>query len=355
MGVQIQEKNGYLHLIVRQRGRKPVWRALGLKLTGDRELDKDIRNLAEVQKARAALRLATGEWGEVDPVGGKTTFVAYAEGLAAKQSPHNHLPHSLKYVRGYFQERRLEAIEEVALEGYKEYLLAQETLALSTASHYLAAAKAVLRRAFRDRLIVRYPGDRVTGIKAPEPVIGYLTDEELAALAAHPLTSRRGAEICRAFLFGCMVGLRKSDLYSLTWGHIQRGPNPRILKTQKKTRAVVGVPINASAWDLIKDDRIHRAGDLVFPILAESLTDSGYYFKSWRVRAGIEKRVGWHTSRHTCATLLLEHGAGIRTVQDILGHDKIQTTLKYAKATDKLKREAVDALNEVRLSRTTTN
>jgi site-specific recombinase XerD len=46
-------------------------------------------------------------------------------------------------------------------------------------------------------------------------------------------------------------------------------------------------------------------------------------------QAGIQKKVGCHTFRHSFATHLLQNGYDIRTVQELLGHKDVKTTMIY--------------------------
>jgi site-specific recombinase XerD len=100
---------------------------------------------------------------------------------------------------------------------------------------------------------------------------------------------------------------------------------------------------------LIDDGREHNPDDRVFARLAGARTQTNRYLLRWAAEAGVRKPVGWHTARRTFATWELEHGADIYTVARLLGHAKLKQVARYAQATDKLRREAVAALPEIRI------
>ena len=63
--------------------------------------------------------------------------------------------------------------------------------------------------------------------------------------------------------------------------------------------------------------------------------------------AGINKKVTFHTARHTFATMMLTLGADLYTTSKLLGHSDIKTTQIYAKIVDEKKREAVNLVNDI--------
>ena len=67
----------------------------------------------------------------------------------------------------------------------------------------------------------------------------------------------------------------------------------------------------------------------------------------WARRAGINKRITFHCSRHTFATMMLNLGTDLFTVSKLLGHREVGTTQIYAKIVDKTKRAAVAAIPKV--------
>ena len=70
----------------------------------------------------------------------------------------------------------------------------------------------------------------------------------------------------------------------------------------------------------------------------------GNVIKPWCKHAGIDKRVSFHTARHTFATLALTQGVDLYTVSKLLGHKTIQATQIYAKIVDEKKKAAMELL-----------
>ena len=59
------------------------------------------------------------------------------------------------------------------------------------------------------------------------------------------------------------------------------------------------------------------------------------------VRAGIRKRVGWHTLRHTFGTMLEASGAGVATIKDLMRHANVSVTMdRYVQAVTPAKKQA---------------
>jgi len=348
MGVFIRQKRSHLYLDYRVGGRRYT-EALHLTVTDDDRHNKEARRLAEIIRSKKELQIVSGEHGLLDPIEGKRALVEYAAKMAETQPPKNPLPKSLRYLREHAGALQLGAVTPAWVDGYKAFLLSQEALGESTASKYLSALHMVLRRAVRDSILPRNPAEAVKGITAPEVVKVYLDREELGRLASTPLGGELGAEVKRAFLFGCLTGLRVSDLRSLTWADISRDPL-QILKRQGKTGRVVAIPLTDAAFKIITDGTIHHRETPVFPHLSGTAANTNQYLTAWAKAAHVDKPVGWHTARHTFATLALEGGADFLTVSRLLGHTKTSTTTTYAKSTDKARRAVVDSLPDLALT-----
>ena len=75
-----------------------------------------------------------------------------------------------------------------------------------------------------------------------------------------------------------------------------------------------------------------------------TLNSANTFLKRWAERAGINKNISFHVSRHSFATLAINSGADLYVVSKLLGHTNIQTTQVYAKIVDESKNKAIDLL-----------
>lgn len=157
-------------------------------------------------------------------------------------------------------------------------------------------------------------------------------DRIIAAVDTSTVKGKRDSAMLEV-LYSC--GLRVSELTSLRLSDLFFGEGYiRVIGKGDKQRLV---PVSAVARDKIQiyleERRSPRKGEeivflnnrggrlsrvMVFTVLREAVR-----------RAGIEKRISPHTFRHSFATHLIEGGAGIRQVQELLGHESILTTEIY--------------------------
>jgi site-specific recombinase XerD len=319
-----------------------------LSISSDPTQAREARRLAEVIRARRELQLVAEVQGMIDPVGSKSSLIGYAEATAKSMPKTSHLGKSMKYLRPFAGAIRLEAIDESFLERYRECLVKASGLAVASSVNYFQGLKTLLRKAVRDRLLTRNPGENVRGIRSPDSKRIALTAEEIARLAATDPGGKLGAEIRRAFLFSTQSGLRVSDLHALRWGDIERTPEPRLAMRQTKTEGMVFIPLNATAWKLVNDGAIHREDEAVFNIPVGSCSA---VFKRWAKVASITKPLSWHIGRHSFTVALLESGAGIYEVSKLLGHRSIRQVETYARMTSAMARRAVDLLPALELAK----
>jgi integrase len=224
----------------------------------------------------------------------------------------------------------------------------ESRLSPTTAYDYSKAIRMALRKAVRENILIKNPAESVKGLPEPETDLIFLNIDEVQKLANTELSGELGTEIKKAFIFVCYTGLRISDVKGLKWGDIERNPL-QIIKRQKKTQRAVYIPLKETAWKIIDHNQDHNPDDKVFSLLANTKSQTNQYLIKWAEKAGISKSVGWHTARRTFATMALENGADIYTVAKLLGHKNVKQVAKYAQATDKLRRNAVAAMPEIKL------
>jgi len=183
----------------------------------------------------------------------------------------------------------------------------------------------------------------------PKAISEEEVNELLAAIEGDDPVARRDRAILEV-LYG--TGARITELVSLSLGDID--PIDHLLKVLGKGNKERIVPVGTFAMRALKE-WLEPAGRGCFePEIWKSRNDSEAIFlnrrggrltrqggwgvvKKYGAKVGLGSNLSPHTLRHCCATHMLEHGADIRTVQELLGHASITTTQIYTKVSrDKL-------------------
>jgi integrase/recombinase XerD len=191
--------------------------------------------------------------------------------------------------------------------------------------------------------------DAAAGVEAPRVPAGLpkaLTEDEVSELidgvvGDDPISQRDRAIL--EVLYG--TGIRISELVGLSLADVDldgallrafgKGAKERIVPLGRPAIRALAAWFDAGRPEL-EPERWARRGDTEAVFLnarGGRLTRAGAWLvvKKHGDRAGLGARLSPHVLRHSCATHLLDHGADIRAVQELLGHVSISTTQVYTK------------------------
>lgn len=224
----------------------------------------------------------------------------------------------------------------------------KKTLGSTTCRIFMNRLAAALNMAVREGLIDNNPFKLLDAKEKPQKKSAmreFLTIEELRTLIATPC---RYEIVKKAFLFSCFTGLRYSDMMALKWNEIHKAADGKTLyieHEQVKTKNMVTIPLSNEALRWMP--RKSKDEERVFHQLRITSTTVEMVLGEWMQKAGIQKHITYHCSRHTAATMLLTLGADLYTVSKILGHRSIRMTEVYAKIVDKKKIETMNLVNNM--------
>ena len=172
------------------------------------------------------------------------------------------------------------------------------------------------------------------GLKLPEVLSIAEIDRIIDAIDLSKPEGHRNKAIIET-LYGC--GLRVSELVNLRLTDVHYGEEFVVVTGKGNKQRLVPVSRKAlKEMDIYKQDRntlpvIHDQNILFLNRRGRKLTRAMIFIiiKDLAARAGIRKNVSPHTFRHSFATHMIEAGADLRAVQEMLGHESILTTEIY--------------------------
>lgn len=267
-------------------------------------------------------------------------YISLEKGLS--KNTHDSYEHDLSRFAEYLESKGTTNFRDAASSDISDflYLLNEMGFSASTRSRYLSSIRGIYNYYFATGRISSDISEMVELPKSRRTLPDTLSSEEIIKLIESPDTSKPAGIRDRALmetLYAC--GLRVSELLSLkTRDIIQDMEIIRVFGKGSKERIV---PIGGSALSWI-DNYLNNSRPKFFKskksedILFLNQRGSGLSRMGiWKIidkyanAAGLKIHVHPHMFRHSFATHLLEGGADLRAVQEMLGHSDISTTQIY--------------------------
>jgi len=263
--------------------------------------------------------------------------------LEAGTSPHtvSNYARDVRRLAEYASSKGAKAPNEITAAQLRQFIYALKDLGLAPATirRQVSGVRTYFRFLVGEALATRDPSERLESPKRWRTLPAVLTAAEVERLLSARTADERLTIRDRAILeFGYATGARVSEIVALKLQDIsyQEGV-ARILGKGKKERLV---PVGRRALGAVALyaneirpalDRGAGRGVVFLNARGTPLSRVGAWGIIRRAAraAGITKRVTPHTLRHTFATHLLEGGADLRAVQEMLGHADLSTTQLY--------------------------
>ncbi len=253
--------------------------------------------------------------------------------------------HDLLSFFSYLGSQKITSLNEVDKQTMRGYLsqLVKDGFAKISISRKLSAIRSFYRYLLREKLVASSPVATTSSPKLDKRLPDFLTPEETVRLLEAPdLTTPQGQRGRALMELLYASGLRVSELVSLdleqinlntgeirVWG---KGAKERVVLMGKPAAVALSVYLSQGRPQLLGEKKSHSllvnrdGGRLTERSIQRTLT-------KYACAAGISKRVHPHMLRHTFATHLLDGGADLRVVQELLGHASLTSTQIYTHVT----------------------
>ncbi len=279
-------------------------------------------------------------------------YLAVEKGLA--KNTLESYERDLKGFLSYLQKEAVGGVEEIKRSHILGYMahLRSKGLAASTVSRSLASIRSFFHFLLKERYVQENPANDMESPKQEKKLPKVLSMSEIDFLLNQPDESKTSGIRDKAMLeLLYATGIRVTELIDLCLNDVNTESGYiRCLGKGSKERIV---PIGTLAIQKVKD-YIGKGRPKMVKELNEQalfvnqhghrLTRQGFWkiLKKYGRQAGINKEITPHTLRHSFATHLLENGADLRSVQEMLGHADISTTQIYTQVSKRKLRDVYE-------------
>ncbi len=284
---------------------------------------------------------------------GKSPVRASIDKFLASLRERNTSPHTLRAYTGdlasfaeYVGPRSWRDIDHITIRGFLSRLY-EKGLSKTSVARSLAAVRSLYRWLALEGIVEQNPAALVSTPKLPKKLPRVPTLEEMNSVldgnmpevAAFPERDRLMLEL----LYGC--GIRNSELVGINLDHIHvkneiilirgKGSKERYVPFGEAVRSALSVYLPVRQ-QLLAEQRKTTPALLINARGGRLTTRSvGRIIKRIAVAKGLSPDVHPHTLRHAFGTHMLEEGADLRAIQELLGHERLSTTQRYTQLSTK--------------------
>ncbi len=270
-----------------------------------------------------------------------TEFITYLHNTK-KVSKNTEISYArdLKKMQYFFEEQGMVSIDQISATSLNSYLLYLEHqhFAPATISRSVAAIRAFFQYLYKEHKLSEDPAQDLKPPKVEKKMPEILTVEEVNLLLAQPSEATPKGIRDKAMLeLLYATGIRVSELIHLKVTDVNLSVGYILCRENDRERII---PINNTAKKYMKSYLLgvrdifveNETCDTLFTNCSgHPMSRQGFWklLKSYASACGIHKDITPHTLRHSFAAHLVQNGADLKSVQEMMGHADISTTQMY--------------------------
>lgn len=246
----------------------------------------------------------------------------------------------LKKMEQFLENEGIQSVEQVTSTLLNAYILFMERkkFAASSISRSIASIRAFFQYVCQKNGWKENPADTLKAPKIEKKMPGILTVDEVDLLLKQPKENTAKGIRDRAMLeLLYATGIRVSELIGLTIDDVNLKLGYLTCSTSEKERVIpFGSAAKRAVEHYMDGARAELLGEqesrfLFLNCSGKSMSRQGFWkvLKSYASAAGIEQDITPHTLRHSFAAHLVQNGADLKSVQEMMGHSDISTTQIY--------------------------
>ena len=256
----------------------------------------------------------------------------------------------LKEFEDYFKNNNLLKLTTKEIYSFIKYLDNEKKVTARTKSHYITVINNFYIFCLKEDYLKNNPCEAIWQPKISKNLPQVLTYEETDKLLDVNINNPYNARTKAMLELIYATGIRVTELISLKFNHVDlfndvikvegKGSKERIVPINQSAKKYLEIYLNEYRSKLIKKKK--SCDYLFLNNRGLGITRQGFYkiIKQRALEVGISKDISPHTLRHSFATHLLQNGADLRVIQELLGHSDISTTQMYTHLTnEQLKNE----------------